>query len=186
MKKETRFNHLNLFSMRYMDRKGREKSWIFASRLDEPSALNGRAAVPDAVVVVPFHREKNKLVLIREFRVVLGDYQYGFPAGLVDRGEDIICAATRELKEETGLTLVKTFKNSPPVYSSSGMTDESVSMVYVECQGEPSTTGNEDSEEIEVLMVSQKEARDLIEDPGLKFDVKAWVVLSIFAELGRI
>ncbi len=186
MKKMTRFNHLNLFSMRYRDRKGKEKSWIFASRCDEPCALNGKDPVPDAVVVVPFHREKQRLVLIREFRVALGGVQYGFPAGLVDKDEAVLEAASRELKEETGLTLVRPLRQSPPVYSSSGMTDESVTMVYAECQGDPSTDGNEDSEEIEVLMLSQQEARELLETPGLKFDVKTWIVLSMFAELGTI
>ncbi|MEA1967420.1 MAG: NUDIX hydrolase [Thermodesulfobacteriota bacterium] len=187
MKKETDFKHLNLFSMKYRDRLGNKKAWIFASRSKEPVVAKGGdfVSVPDAVVLVPWHREKNRLVIIREFRVPLGGYQYGFPAGLVDEKESVEQAGKRELKEETGLDLVKVLKKSPPVYSSSGMTDESVSLLYVECSGEPSLEFNEDSEDIEVMMFSKDDASNLLKTPDIKFDVKSWIVLSTFAELGK-
>ena len=43
------------------------------------------------------------MVIIREYRVPLDGYEYGFPAGLVDNGESLEQAARRELMEETGL-----------------------------------------------------------------------------------
>ncbi len=188
LKKISDCDHLNLFSIRYKDRFDHEKSWVFASRLETPSVMEKEKKIitPDAVVVVPFHREKKKLVIIREFRVPLGEYQYGFPAGLVDRGENIEQAGKRELKEETGFDLVKIVKISPPVYSSSGMTDETISMLYAECTGEPSLEGNEDSEDIEVNLISRDEAAELLELPDIKFDVKSWIVLSHFADHGII
>ena len=186
LKKETDFTHLNLFSMRYRDTRDNEKSWVFASRSKNPQPLAREISGPDAVVVVPFHPEQQRLVIIREFRVPLGGYQYGFPAGLVDTGEKSVEAAKRELWEETGLTLVKVLRQSPPVYSSSGMTDESVSLVYAECRGEPSTLANEASEDIEVIMLTKTDAASLLNTPDLKFDVKTWIVLSSFAATGRI
>lgn len=202
----TDFDHLNLFLMKYIDRTGKEKSWIFASRSKSPDItqylkatnsdqpknmgnnLPGKRAVslPDAVVVVPFHVEMEKLIMIREFRVPLGQYQHGFPAGLMDKGESIEQTAARELKEETGLDLIRVIRKSPPIYSSSGMTDESVALVYAHCSGTPSVEWNEDSEDITVLMLSQQEAADLINTPDLKFDVKSWIVLSKFAETGSL
>ncbi|MDY0376345.1 MAG: NUDIX hydrolase [Desulfobacterium sp.] len=183
--KETNFPHLNLFSMRYRDTRNQEKSWVFASRSKCPRSLKTSIA-PDAVVIVPLHREKQRIVIIKEFRVPLGGYQYGFPAGLVDKGEKSVEAATRELWEETGLTLVKVLRQSPPVYSSSGMTDESVTLIYGECRGEPSTLANEASEDIEVIMLSTGEAAALLNTPDLKFDVKTWIILSTFAATGKI
>ena len=66
------------------------------------------------------------------------------------------------------------------------MTDESVSMVYAECDGQPSNDGNEGTEHIEVIFVSQEEASRLCSDSSLKFDAKAWIVLSNFAGLGYV
>ena len=173
---------LNLFAVRYVARTGDEKSWQIASRQKEPKCITGSYHRPDAVVIVPFHTVKNKMVITREYRVPLNDYEYGFPAGLVDSGESVEQAARRELMEETGLTVSGFIKISPPIYSSAGMTDESVALVYVECEGEPSNSANTDSELIEILFISPDEALDLLSDPTLKFDAKAWLAISQFAE----
>jgi ADP-ribose pyrophosphatase len=173
---------LNLFEVSYIARTGDEKSWQIASRQNEPKCLSGNYHRPDAVVIVPFHTVRDKMVIIREYRVPLDDYEYGFPAGLVDDGESVEQAARRELMEETGLTVSRFIKVSPPIYSSAGMTDESVAMVYVECEGEPSNSANTDSELIEILFISPDEALDLLKDTSLKFDAKAWLAISQFAE----
>ncbi len=173
---------LNLFEVRYVARTGDEKSWQIASRQKEPKCVSGSYHRPDAVVIVPFHTVKNKMVITREYRVPLNDYEYGFPAGLVDSGESVEQAAHRELMEETGLTVSRIIKRSPPIYSSAGMTDESVVMVYVECEGEPSNSANTDFELIEILFISPDEALGLLSDTTLKFDAKAWLAISQFAE----
>jgi ADP-ribose pyrophosphatase len=173
---------LNLFEVRYITRTGNEKSWQMASRQNEPKCLTGSYRRPDAVVIVPFHAVRDKLVIIREYRVPLDGYEYGFPAGLVDTAESVEQAARRELMEETGLTVSRFIKISPPIYSSAGMTDESVAMVYVECEGEPSNSANTDSELIEILLISPDEALTLLNDTTLKFDAKAWLAISQFAE----
>ena len=127
--KLTDLKWLNMFEVAYVDKNGRNKSWQIATRAREPKCVTGRFTNPDAVVIVPFHTPENKIDITREYRVPLADYEYGFPAGLVDDGESIEQAARRELKEETGLTLTRVIDISPPIYSSAGMTDESVVMV---------------------------------------------------------
>ena len=175
-----------MFETLYTDSEGRDRVWRFASRNDSPRYVSGLWDIPDAVVIVPFHAEKKRLVIIREFRVTLGDYQYGFPAGLVENGETAAQSVERELREETGLTVTRWIKESPPVYSSSGMTDESISLVYVECAGEPSRQGNSASEDIETLLVTPDEAVALCRDERIKFDVKTWLVLSMYGATGTI
>ncbi len=175
-----------MYEIVYEDTAGREKRWSFASRRDPPRCVSGKFDLPDAVVIVGLHADARKLTIIREFRVPLGDYQYGFPAGLVDPGETVETSARRELQEETGLLVTRILRISPPVYSSSGMTDESVAMVYVECTGTLSAQGSTDSEDITPLLVDPRQAADLCADPGTKMDVKTWLVLSRFADTGSV
>lgn len=184
--KLTDLKWLNMFDVAYVDQDGRHKSWQLASRSGAPKCMTGKFNVPDAVVIVPFHTAENKVVIIKEYRIPLADYEYGFPAGLIDPGETVEQTARRELQEETGLIVTRFRKISAPLYSSAGMTDESVAMVYVECRGQPSTAGNRDSELIEVQLVSRTAASRMCENPALKFDVKTWLVLARFAEKGNI
>jgi ADP-ribose pyrophosphatase len=181
---ETRW--LNLFEVHYEDPGGTPRSWLLASRRAAPKCTAGGFERPDAVVIVAFHGPSQKVVVTREYRVPLADFEYGFPAGLVDPGESVAAAVARELREETGLELTRIVRSGPPVYSSAGLTDESVAMVYVDCQGTPSTAGNQGAELIEVLLVSPAEADRLCREPDLKFDAKAWLVLEQFARFGRL
>jgi ADP-ribose pyrophosphatase len=185
-KKLTDEKWLNLFDVRNVASSGDEKSWKIATRQKEPKCVKENYEQPDAVVIVPFHKAKDKMVIAREYRVPLNDYEYGFPAGLVDDGETVEQATRRELSEETGLTVCRIIKRSPPIYSSAGMTDESVTMVYVECEGQPSASANTESELIETLFISPDEALRLLSDRTLKFDAKAWLVISQFAENNRL
>jgi hypothetical protein len=66
------------------------------------------------------------------------------------------------------------------------MTDEAVAMVYVECDGQPTTASNTGSEMIEVQLLTRNQASQMCQNPALKFDAKAWLVLVRFAEKGNI
>lgn len=177
---------LNLFRMHFVDRNKAEKTWSYASRADPPKAQTGRFDIPDAVIIVAFHEKLNKLVLIKEFRIPLANYLYGFPAGLVDKGEGIEVCAGRELFEETGLSISRIHRISPPIYSSSGLSDESVAMVYADCTGDISDSLTGSAEEIEVLFVSAAEARELCARRDIMFDVKTWLVLERFSLTGKV
>ena len=184
--KLTDFKWLNLFNIHYVDSHDTERQWQVATRHKHPKCMTGQFAIPDAVVIVPFHIGRGKIVMTREFRVPLAGFEYGFPAGLIDDGETVEAATRRELYEETGLSVVQILKISPPIYSSAGMTDEAVTMVFVECEGLPSAAANEGAEQIEVILASPSEIAIMCRDSALKFDAKAWLVLSEFAEKGHL
>lgn len=179
-KKLTDKKWLNLFDVSYLDKSGHEKLWQVATRDSVPRCISGNFNQPDAVLMIPFHRAEQKLVIIREYRVPLAGYQYEFPAGLIDKGESLEEASRRELKEETGLDLTHINKISPVLYSTAGMTDESLVLVYCECDGMPSSAENQGTEDIEVYLVSPDEAEQLLSDASQKMDVKTWLALSQF------
>lgn len=182
IKKLTDYKWLNLFEIDFMDNEGSNNKWLMASRRKDPGFTAGKDT-PDAVVIIPWHVKECKLVLLREFRVVLNDWQYAFPAGLVDEGETVESTARRELFEETGLELTEILAISPPLYSSAGLTDETISLVTAYCKGTPVRL-RERSEEAETLLVSRDEARVLLQDKNAVFDVRAWMGLVSFAAAG--
>ncbi|MCU0539170.1 MAG: NUDIX hydrolase [Desulfobacterales bacterium] len=177
---------LNLFRVTYHLADPKPRYWTLATRRPTPRCASGRYESPDAVIIAAYHRSRKKLVVIREYRVALAGDEYGFPAGLLETGESIEAAARRELMEETGLSVVRILAASPPLFSSAGMTDESVCLVYVECDGEPGTGSQEPTERIAVIFVSPEEAKGLCGDPSIKFDARAWLVISHFAATGHL
>jgi len=171
---------INLFDITYSDKEGRMHLWQVATRDAVPRCVSGNFDHPDAVLMIPFHRTEEKLVLIREYRVPLAGFQYEFPAGLIDPGETIESAARRELKEETGLDLTRIHEISPILYSTAGMTDESLVLVYCDCAGTPSSSENKGTEAIEVKLIAPEKAEDLLNDASQKMDVKTWLALTRF------
>ena len=184
VKKLTDCKWSNLFEVLY-NRKGRlRQHWMMCSRKNRPIV---DAATADAVVIVPIVEtdQGRKLVVTKEFRVPIWDYEYGFAAGLIDDGEDIKDTVKRELKEETGLDLLGIKHISRVVYSSAGLTDESCYMVLVEAAGQPSNEWLDGNEDIEVLLLDAQGVKDLL-DSDVKIAAKAWGLLYHFAKLGRI
>ncbi|GIM29062.1 DNA mismatch repair protein MutT [Clostridium polyendosporum] len=185
---ETKF--LSLYNAEYLNKKGVTRHWTVASRKDietlNAQFFEGKEEKIDAVIIVALHKDSKKLVLVKQFRVPLNDYVYELPAGLVDGDEDMLKAVERELKEETGLKVVKinTSKTTKGLYVSVGMTDESVALVYCVCEGEVSKDYLEDDEDIEVVMVSQEEAKELLKK-DIKFDIKVYMILQSFVAMGE-
>ena len=180
----TRLKFMGLFTVSYLDRKGQEKTWQLVSRNRQPRCISGDLSRPDATIIVPYHRKEDKLVIIREFRVPIGTYQYGFPAGLLDPGEDLSISAKRELFEETGLNLVKVYRHSPAIFSSAGITDESIAMMYVEVEGVPDTAHLQDSEDIEIFLLNREEVAALLRRDDIAFGARAWLVMDAYVHAG--
>jgi ADP-ribose pyrophosphatase len=128
-----------------------------------------------------------RLVLIREFRVPVGGYVYGLPAGLIDPGETLEGTVRREIREETGLEVAKILRVTPPLLSTAGMSDESAAMAFIEVTAPDGYRPRlEASEDIEALLVSREEAGRLCDDPSAQMDAKAWMAMHLFRLTGRI
>lgn len=182
---------LNLFEVGYTLPNGKTGNWQFASRKPDPKPSTAPLTA-DAVVIVPLLKQgrQRRLVVLKEFRIPLGDYEYSFPAGLPDKNADgqvesWEAAAARELQEETGLKLTRVLVTSPPVISSAGLSDESVVMVVVECTGTPNTDAAEGTEDIQIEILDYDGVCNLRRS-GAKISAKAWPILLMFEAIGKI
>ncbi len=191
--KKTDGRWLNLFEIDFTNLKGNPGQWAFASRKANPTP--GTAPlISDAVVIVPYLKVGRtwRLVLINEFRIPLGDYELAFPAGLPDAGESNATAAIRELKEETGLQVSRVVKTTAPLVSSAGLSDECVSMVFVECTGAPHVMNAEASEDIQVMVLDWAGVNAICEacledSPNKpKISAKTWPILFMHQAMGVI
>ena len=57
---------------------------------------------PGASAIVAID-EENRIIMEKQFRYALSDYLLEIPAGKLDKGEDPLVCAKRELEEETGI-----------------------------------------------------------------------------------
>ena len=181
-----------LYNVKYLNKNKEEKNWTVASRKKkevlEGIYLQNKKDKVDAVIICAYHKESEKLVVIKEFRVPINKHIYELPAGLVDSDdENFESAVIRELKEETGLDVIEINKDLScnQVYLSPGMTDESAAFVYCICEGEISSEFLEDDEDIEAILVSKEEAKEIIKNNHTSLDIRVYLALQSFSILGE-
>lgn len=77
----------------------------------------------DAAAIIAFTEDK-KIILVRQYRVAIGQTTLELPAGLKDpEDKDTLVTAKREFEEETGMQ-AKEWEHVTSMYSSPGFTDE--------------------------------------------------------------
>jgi ADP-ribose pyrophosphatase len=144
----------------------RYKGKVFDHQVDEieyESGNKGRREIaihPGGAVVVPVKDDGN-LILVKQFRYPLQKTLIEFPAGKLEKGEDSLVCATRELEEETGYKS-KEIKKLGEIYTAPGYCTE-VLHIY---SAKGLTPGNHNREEgehgMEILELSLKEIEKMI------------------------
>lgn len=186
--KVTKERWLNLWKSTW-ERDGKKGEWIFASRRMIERPVPGHV---DAVIIVPVvpgtaKNGGNKVILTKQFRVPIQKVEYSFPAGLVDGKESIEDCARRELLEETGYEIKEVVSVSPPVYSSSGMTDENCVLVF--CKTGPEPVKPQKLDEAEDIAVETFGLQGLIRlclQTEYAISAKTWPVLYMYQRMGKI
>jgi ADP-ribose pyrophosphatase len=178
-----------------------ERKYFFVTRGDV--VVPPHKKTPDAVVIIAFVGEGDdmKLVLTDEYRLPIDRREIGTPAGLID-AEDYDCtpallcgknpsisnaacrAAVREFKEETGMDFVPCEHSPDNLYSTAGMTDESVFMVIGKASGTPSKEFLEEHEDINTMILGRKEIIELMNRHDLAFSKHVWPFLWAIKHFG--
>lgn len=102
-----------------------------------------------------------RVLLVRQYRYAVDDWQLEPPAGGVDDGELPADAATRELREESGL-VVDELVALGRVYPSGGSTSEVAYLFAARCAGERVRTDWDKGEQIETVLVSRAQMEELL------------------------
>jgi 8-oxo-dGTP pyrophosphatase MutT (NUDIX family) len=146
----------------YTDGHGVARTW--------ESAARNRAS--GAVAIVAVMKPSGRIILVRQFRPPAQGHVIEFPAGLIDRPEDVEVTALRELREETGY-VGRMIRLLPPTFSSPGLSGEKVSLALVDVdeflpENLKPVTSPDESESIETLLVPMDGLLDFLLDASAK------------------
>lgn len=134
-----------------------------------------------AMAIIPIDQDGNTW-LIGQYRYPLDEYSWEIPMGGGPLQEDMLQAAQRELKEETGLT-AKKWTLLLKIHTSNSVTDEE-GYIYL---AEDLTEGETEFEETEILQVKKlpfPEALKLVMDGTITDSLSIAGILKAARKLG--
>ena len=120
---------------------------------------------PGAVVVLPFLPD-GRILLIRNRRYVIGQTLVELPAGTMERNEDPINCAGRELQEETGFVAGR-LKPIGNFFTSPGILTEHM-FAYAAYDLTRGKVDLQEDEEIELVRATWDEAIDMVRHAQIK------------------
>lgn len=162
---------------------------VISVKIDEVQLPDGKTSKreivnhPGAVAIIAV-TDDNKIVLVEQYRKALERSIIEIPAGKLEKGEEPIHTAKRELEEETGygakeLQYILSFATSP------GFADEVIHIYLAKQLFKIENKLEQDEDEfVELLEVSLEEADKLIEEKKI-YDAKTifaiqWLKLNKF------
>ena len=150
------------YDVDYVTAEGNPKTYEIISRNRNIQTLNDlQNRKPNAVVMI-LTDESGELILVnREYRMAMAQWIYNFPAGLIDPGESPEESARRELREETGLRIVRIDDVLDNSYSAVGFSNERNVCVFGIAEGE-FRKSTSDAEEITPGWYTKEEIKQLL------------------------
>jgi ADP-ribose pyrophosphatase len=131
---------------------------------------------PGAVAIIPITKE-GKLVLVRQYRKALERVLVEIPAGKLEKGEEPLATAQRELEEETGYR-AQSMRHIVSFYASPGFADELIHLYTAEGLEKLEDAASLDEDEfVDILEVTLEEALEMLEKREI-YDAKTAYALQ--------
>lgn len=157
---------------------------ILSLERDDVLLPGGKAGVREVVRhaggACVLYVKDGKVALVRQFRYPYQEELLELPAGKLNRGEDPLLAAKRELEEETGV-IAKTLRPLLTLYPSPGYSDEKI-YIYEATETEEGEQHLDEDEFLSVSYVPLEEAYEMIKNGEIR-DAKTIAGL-LFKRLG--
>ena len=153
------------------------KLWV-----DKVELPNGKTATREiirhqgAVGMLPVLPD-GSMVFVKQYRYAAGTVLYEIPAGKLEKGEEHLSSAQRELSEETGYTAKKwTYLTS--IVTTPGFTNETIHLYLAEDLTLAQPHPDED-EFLEVVVLPEAKVREMILNKEI-FDAKTLAALLMY------
>ncbi len=119
--------------------------------------------------------QEDKLLLVRQYRYAYGESVYEIPAGKLDKGEEPIKAAARELEEEAGLK-AKSLELLYVIYPTPGYTNEKI-YLFEARDTEPVSAHLDEGEFLDVAYLPLAQVKEMLKKGEIK-DAKTIIALQ--------
>lgn len=119
--------------------------------------------------------EKSEVLLVRQYRPILGTYSLEIPGGSMHKGETAEEAAKREFNEETGLTS-KSMEKLFSLYLSVGTSNEQVHLFLVR-EIEPDRPLSSSENGVVPCWITKSKCLELVSNGGIN-DAKTIIALQ--------
>ncbi|MBB5326295.1 ADP-ribose pyrophosphatase [Anoxybacillus tepidamans] len=152
---------------------------VYVEEVELPNGKTSKREVvkhPGAVAVIPVTSE-GKLVLVRQYRKALERVLVEIPAGKLEKGEEPLATARRELEEETGY-VARSIRHLVSFYTSPGFADELIHLYVAEGLTKLEESASLDDDEfVDLLEVTLEEALVMLEKQEI-YDAKTAYALQ--------
>jgi ADP-ribose pyrophosphatase len=159
------------FSEKTISSKYIYKGKILNLKVEEVELINGKTSsrelieFPNSVSIIAVTKS-SEVILVKQFRKPCESPLLEIVAGKVDKGEDFLDCAKRELKEETGYTS-NNWKKIASFYTTPGYSNEFMTM-YLALDAENGNPDPDEDEFLEVIEIGVDEFIEMVDTSQIK------------------